>query len=85
MFFVFFVVDSLFRLADQVVIEERMCPGTELNCRHVDFQSTALPTELPGRRRLELTWKLNKDKVLGISIVTYFGARQGVMQRTSFK
>ncbi len=25
------------------------CPGTELNRRHVDFQSTALPTELPGR------------------------------------
>ncbi len=24
------------------------CPGTELNCRHEDFQSPALPTELPG-------------------------------------
>ena len=24
-------------------------PGAELNCRHEDFQSTALPTELPGR------------------------------------
>ena len=24
-------------------------PGTESNCRHEDFQSTALPTELPGR------------------------------------
>ena len=24
-------------------------PGTELNCRHEDFQSPALPTELPGR------------------------------------
>ena len=23
-------------------------PGTELNCRHHDFQSCALPTELPG-------------------------------------
>ena len=23
-------------------------PGTELNCRHRDFQSPALPTELPG-------------------------------------
>ena len=23
-------------------------PGTELNCRHYDFQSYALPTELPG-------------------------------------
>ncbi len=24
-------------------------PGTELNCRHHDFQSCALPTELPGQ------------------------------------
>jgi hypothetical protein len=24
-------------------------PGTELNRRHKDFQSSALPTELPGR------------------------------------
>ena len=24
-------------------------PGTESNCRHADFQSAALPTELPGR------------------------------------
>ena len=26
----------------------KWCPGTESNHRHVDFQSTALPTELPG-------------------------------------
>lgn len=26
------------------------CPGTESNRRHCDFQSHALPTELPGRR-----------------------------------
>ena len=26
-----------------------MWPGTESNCRHEDFQSSALPTELPGR------------------------------------
>ncbi len=26
------------------------CPGPELNQRHADFQSAALPTELPGRR-----------------------------------
>ena len=25
-------------------------PGTESNCRHHDFQSCALPTELPGRK-----------------------------------
>ncbi len=28
--------------------EENWCPGTDLNCRHADFQSAALPTELPG-------------------------------------
>ena len=28
----------------------RRCPGAELNHRHCDFQSHALPTELPGRR-----------------------------------
>src|SRR5262249_14434655 len=26
------------------------CPGAESNHRHHDFQSCALPTELPGRR-----------------------------------
>src|SRR5258707_2090052 len=26
----------------------KWCPGTELNRRHEDFQSSALPTELPG-------------------------------------
>src|SRR5713101_6225880 len=29
---------------------DRWCPGAELNHRHRDFQSRALPTELPGRR-----------------------------------
>ena len=30
-------------------------PGAELNCRHEDFQSTALPTELPGREVIRRT------------------------------
>src|SRR5436309_12987710 len=30
------------------------CPGTELNRRHEDFQSSALPTELPGHEGQEL-------------------------------
>src|SRR5208283_3070451 len=28
---------------------QRWCPGTESNCLHTDFQSVALPVELPGR------------------------------------
>jgi hypothetical protein len=27
---------------------KRWWPGAESNCRHADFQSAALPTELPG-------------------------------------
>jgi hypothetical protein len=38
-----------------------MCPGTELNRRHEDFQSSALPTELPGLKR-KMIRKNNKDK-----------------------
>ena len=29
----------------------KWCPGSELNHRHADFQSAALPTELPGLSR----------------------------------
>ena len=32
-------------------MREKQCPGTELNRRHADFQSAALPTELPGQAR----------------------------------
>jgi hypothetical protein len=28
--------------------EKEWCPGADLNHRHADFQSAALPTELPG-------------------------------------
>src|SRR5437763_9129107 len=41
------------------------CPGTELNRRHEDFQSSALPTELPGHpaggklRRGKITQRLS--------------------------
>ena len=27
---------------------KKWCPGADLNHRHADFQSAALPTELPG-------------------------------------
>src|SRR5438094_5382361 len=31
-------------------LEKKWCPGAELNHRHLHFQCSALPTELPGRR-----------------------------------
>ncbi len=30
--------------------ENKWCPDSELNQGHEDFQSSALPTELPGQR-----------------------------------
>src|SRR6056297_1048670 len=36
------------------------CRGTESNCRHGDFQSPALPTELP-RHRNRRNWLLGKS------------------------
>jgi hypothetical protein len=38
---------------DQSFERERWCLGPESNQRHADFQSAALPTELPRRRRRE--------------------------------
>src|SRR4030095_4827080 len=32
------------------ILRVGMWPGTESNCRHEDFQSSALPTELPGHK-----------------------------------
>ena len=31
-----------------IELYQKWCRGTELNCRHVDFQSTALPLSYPG-------------------------------------
>ena len=31
-------------------VARKWCPGAESNHRHADFQSTALPTELPGHQ-----------------------------------
>ena len=30
------------------LLEKKWCPGADSNHRHEDFQSSALPTELPG-------------------------------------
>src|SRR4051812_25672372 len=35
-------------LVTSSVVQPTQCPGTESNRRHGDFQSPALPTELPG-------------------------------------
>ena len=36
-------------------LKKKWCPGADLNHRHADFQSTALPTELLGFIRFVLT------------------------------
>ena len=42
------------RVCMSVLAYARWCPGADLNHRHADFQSAALPTELPGR--LDAIW-----------------------------
>src|SRR6266705_4606632 len=37
------------RRSNSPAVEASLWPGAESNCRHADFQSAALPTELPGR------------------------------------
>src|SRR5437764_12848005 len=37
------------RSSNSSAAEASLWPGAESNCRHADFQSAALPTELPGR------------------------------------
>ncbi len=39
------------------------CPGAESNHRHADFQSAALPTELPGHARAEALLKARSGKM----------------------
>ena len=42
-------------LANPLILKQILwCRGTESNCRHGDFQSPALPTELPRRIKIEL-------------------------------
>ena len=48
-------------------LRETLCPGTELNRRHEDFQSSALPTELPRRWPEGRSWGLLATGERGIS------------------
>src|SRR5215471_7032345 len=43
------MVSTKSREVSSAFIKKKWCPGAELNHRHTDFQSVALPTELPGR------------------------------------
>ena len=40
-------------------------PGAESNHRHKDFQSSALPTELPGQQAVIVSKENNTTKYLG--------------------
>ena len=50
-------------------IPEKWCRGTELNCPHGDFQSPALPTELP---RLDRETNYAKSPVLASLFWRFF-------------
>ena len=43
-------------------IQAKVWPGTESNCRHRDFQSPALPTELPGQINAGATGEVALEK-----------------------
>ncbi len=45
-----------------------MWPGTESNCRHEDFQSSALPTELPGHEVEILLKRLGESSFVGVFV-----------------
>ena len=48
----------------EIVEEGKWWPETESNCRHEDFQSSALPTELSGQGDLErLKLLLNEARI----------------------
>ena len=49
----------------QLSYYRKWCPGTESNHRHVDFQSTALPTELPGRMAMRKGLEPSTSSVTG--------------------
>ena len=46
---------------------EKWCPGADSNHRHADFQSAALPTELPGHLITNLSAKMSVQRDRGIA------------------
>src|SRR5690606_21403326 len=55
-------------------------PGAESNCRHADFQSAALPTELPGQIKLFLSFGRGEE----FSVLAYLVAtRPRYLAKTS--
>jgi hypothetical protein len=46
-------------------------PGTELNRRHADFQSAALPTELPGRDLKENQIIMKHYTLVKLTLLTF--------------
>ena len=58
------------------------CRGTELNCRRRDFQSLALPPELPrlksAKKQLKMHLIINKN------ILAYFNTKKSLCQILKF-
>src|SRR5262249_14126778 len=60
-----------------------MWPGTESNCRHEDFQSSALPTELPGQK-LGIFLKSCRESRLNGYDLRFFFTRSSIKSITWF-
>ena len=58
------IPDAGFRTSDEGLGIE-WCRGTELNRRHRDFQSRALPTELPRHRGKRIGQNADHTRVVG--------------------
>src|SRR5690349_8469856 len=65
------IVNPLLKLKDLNLVEvglisfvrKKWWPGTESNRRHADFQSAALPAELPGHSRLAFCSRCQNDNI----------------------
>ena len=59
------------RCSTAELLPHTWCLRAESNCRHEDFQSSALPTELPRRVRLSISAHLRRTRTVLVSIMPW--------------